>query len=148
MVVHRQFRKKEAADATPIPSSGDARFNYRESISLRISLQNMSPQTLTNVTVRWVIAKRPVTKDLLARTIFLGGEEKLVFKPIEQKVFETTPVEVGGVTSTFIGRVYGETIRGHGIQILIGTNCVIEERVPGGLKMSFTGYQPVPKPSP
>ncbi|MCX6900766.1 MAG: serine/threonine-protein kinase [Verrucomicrobia bacterium] len=149
MMVQRFFKRKQTAvDAAPIPIYGDGRNYYLETISLRITLQNLSPQTLTNVTVRWVIAKRPVTRDLTAKNVFLGAEEKLVFKPIEQRIIETTPIEVGGVMSWFVGRASGEMIRGHGIQVMIGTNCVIEERSPSNLKISFTRYQPVPKPAP
>jgi hypothetical protein len=144
--VQRVFRRKDAADASI--RGMDARSNYLESMSLRIIIQNFSPQSFTNVVVRWAIVKRAVGRNPMAKDVFWGAEEKLAFKPIEKKVIETPAVEAGGVMSSMMGRAYGEMIKGHGVQVLIGTNCVAEDTVPASLKISFKNLQPVPKPAP
>lgn len=143
--VQRVFRRKDAADAST--RGVDARSNYRETASLTITIQNVTPQSFTNVVVRWAIAKRAVGRNPMAKDIFLGAEEKLTLKPIERRIIETPVVEAGGVMSSLIGRAYGEMIKGHGVQVIIGTNCVAEEVVPTALKISFKNLQPVPKPS-
>lgn len=144
--VQRVFRRKDVADAST--RGVDARSNYLETTSLRIILRNMSPQAFTNVIVRWAIVKRAVGRSLTSKDICFGAEEKLEFKPIERKVIETPVVEAGGVMSTLIGRAYGEMIKGHGVQVIFGTNCVAEETVPASLKISYKNLQPVPKPAP
>jgi hypothetical protein len=125
----------------------DARSNYLEITSLRIILQNLSPQSFTNVIVRWAIVKRAVGRSFTTKDVCFGAEERLSFKPIERKIIETPVVEAGGVMSTLIGRAYGEMIKGHGVQVLVGTNCVAEEAVPSSLKISYKNLQPVPKPA-
>jgi len=144
--VQRVFRRKDIADGSA--RGVDARSNYLEITSLRIILQNLSPQSFTNVTVRWAIVKRAVGRSRTAKDVCLGAVEKLSFKPIEKKVIETPPVEAGGVMSTLIGRAYGEMIKGHGVQVFVGTNCVAEETLPTSLKISYKDLQPVPKLAP
>jgi hypothetical protein len=144
--VRRFTRKKDSADGTPIVFGSPGYSSYREAASLRITLQNLSPQPLTNVTVRWAIAKIPVGRNPMMREAFFGMHETVALKAMEEKQIETGSIEVGGVTSTQIGRSSGEMIRGHGVQVLIGTNLVAEELVPPTIKIPFKNLQPVPKP--
>ncbi|MCX7826665.1 MAG: hypothetical protein N2689_14070, partial [Verrucomicrobiae bacterium] len=144
--VQRVVKKKDAADATPV-AWGPGYSSYREAASLRIALKNLSPRSLTNVVVRWAVAKIPVGRNPMSREVFLGTNETVALKPMEEKVLETTPVEVGGTKSTLIGRSSGEMIRGHGVQVLLGTNLIFEELVPPQIKIPFTNLQPVPKPT-
>jgi len=144
--VQRVTKKKDAADGTPITYGAAGYSAYREAASLRITLQNLSPRSLTNVVVRWAFAKIPVGRNPMSKEVFLGMHETVALKPMEEKIIETTPIEVGGTISTMIGRSSGEMIRGHGVQVILGTNLIAEELVPPTIKIPFKNLQPVPKP--
>jgi len=142
--VKRVMKKRYDADVIPITGLS-GRSHYRESASLCITVQNLSPQLLTNVVVRWAIVKKTVGHSSWSRSTPYGAQELVVLKPIEEKVIETAAIEVQGMTSQTAGRSSGEMIRGHAVQVLIGTNVVGEELLPPTLKVSFKNLQPVPK---
>ena len=144
--VNRVVKKKYDADVMPVTGQS-GRSHYRESASLCITIQNLSPQLLTNVVVRWAIVKKPVGRIAASRSVPYGAQELVVLKPIEEKTIETPSIEVAGTTSQMMGRSSGEMIRGHAVQVLIGTNIVAEELAPPTLKISFKTLQPVPKPT-
>ncbi|MBI5685357.1 MAG: hypothetical protein HZC54_09755 [Verrucomicrobia bacterium] len=143
--VQRINRKKDAADATPIAWLSPGYSRYRETASLRITVQSLVPRPLTNIVVRWAIGKISVGRNPMDKGVFFGGQESLELKAMDAKTIETSPIVVGGSTSTLVGRTSGEMIRGHGVQILIGTNLVDEELVPAAIKIPFKNLQPVPK---
>ncbi|MFZ2639566.1 MAG: hypothetical protein WA117_01155 [Verrucomicrobiia bacterium] len=145
--VNRIVRKKYDTDVTPVQGTY-GRSHYRESASLCITVQNLSPQLLTNVVIRWAIVKKPVGHTPSSRSVPYGAQELVVLKPVEEKIIETASIEVEGMTSQTVGRSSGEMIRGHAVQVLIGTNVVAEELFPTTLKVSFKKLQPVPKPPP
>lgn len=143
--VKRVMKKKYDADVTPVTGLY-GRSHYRESASLCITVQNLSPQLLTNVVVRWAIVKKPVGHSFWSKSTPYGAQELVALNPLEEKIIETASIEVQGMTSQMVGRSSGEMIRGHAVQVLIGTNVVAEELLPTTLKVSFKNLQPVPKP--
>lgn len=142
--VNRIVKRKYDTDVMPTQGLY-ARSHYRESASLCITVQNLSPQLLTNVVIRWAIVKKPVGHTPLSRSVPYGAQELMVLKPVEEKVIETASIEVEGMISQVVGRSSGEMIRGHAVQVLIGTNVIAEELFPTTLKISFKKLQPVPK---
>ena len=146
---HRIVKRKYIPDATPNPNLGwDGRSHYRENTVLHITVENLSPQLLTNVVVRWAVMKRAVARDSTAKPIFYGAVETMTLKPIEGKSIETAPIELEGTSNQNVGRSAGEIFRGHAVQVMIGTNIVAEEIFPPTLKVSYKNLQPVPKPPP
>lgn len=143
--VQRVSKRRDAADASPIPAWSPGYSRYREAAALRITVTSLVPRPMTNLMVRWAIGKVSVGRNPLDKGAYFGAQEPLELKAMEEKVIETPPVVVGGSISTLVGRVSGEMIRGHGVQILIGTNLVAEELTPASIKIPFKNLQPVPK---
>ena len=142
--VQRISKRKDTADAS---FGWGGRTYYREDVSLHITLQNLSPHLLTNVVVRWAISKIPVGRNPSARDVCYGAQETVVLKPVKEKIIETPPIELAGQKYTVVGRASGDMIRGHGVQVMIGTNLIAEELSPSSIKISFKNLQPVPKPA-
>ncbi|MFA6563623.1 MAG: hypothetical protein WCV00_17085 [Verrucomicrobiia bacterium] len=143
--VQRITKKKDAADATPIPWLSPGYSRYRQEASLRITVQSLIPRPLTNIVVRWAVGKVSVGRNPMDKGVFFGAQETLALKAMEEKVIETPPVVVGGSISTLVGRTSGEMIRGYGVQVMVGTNLVAEELSPSSIKIPFKNLQPVPK---
>lgn len=147
--VRRIVKRKYMPDSADFPYMGNsARSNYRETASLHITVENLSPQLLTNVVVQWAVVKKAVARDSRAKPVVYGARESITLKPIDEKSIETPLIEVEGRADQNVGRSSGEIFRGHAVQILIGTNVVAEEILPTTLKVSFKNLQPVPKPPP
>jgi len=143
--VQRITKKKDAADATPIPWLSPGYSRYRQDASLRITVQSLIPRPLTNIVVRWAVGKISVGRNPMDKGVFFGAQERLELKAMEEKIIETPPVVVGGSISTLVGRTSGEMIRGYGVQVMVGTNLVAEELSPAAIKIPFNNLQPVPK---
>ena len=147
--VHRIVKRKYLPDATDSPGLGWlARAHYRETASLHITVENLSPQLLTNVVVQWGVVKKNVARDSTNKPVVFGTNETVTLKPLDVKNIETAPVEVEGRIDQNTGRGSGDIIRGHAVQVLVGTNVIAEEIFPATLKISFKELQPVPKPLP
>ena len=147
--VHRVLKRKYLPDATDNPALGWlSRSHYRETTTLHITVENLSPQLLTNVVVQWGVVKKNVARDSTARPVVFGTNETVTLKPLDVKNIETAPVEVEGRIDQSTGRGSGDIIRGHAVQVLVGTNIIAEEISPPTLKFSFKELQPVPKPLP
>jgi len=125
-----------------------ARSNYRETAFLHITVQNISPQLLTNVVIQWAMIKKAVARDSPAKPVVYGAKETITLKPIDEKEIETPAIEIEGRSDQNVGRSSGELFRGHAAQVLIGTNVVAEVVFPPTLKVSFKNLQPVPQPPP
>lgn len=147
--VHRVLKRKYLPDATDNPALGWlARSHYRETTTLHITVENLSPQLLTNLVVQWGVVKKNVARDSINKPVVFGTNEMVTLKPLDVKNIETAPVEVEGRIDQSTGRSSGEIIRGHAVQVLVGTNVIAEEISPPTLKFSFKDLQPVPKPLP
>lgn len=113
------------------------------SLTLRITLQNISIRPIEDVVVRWGVAKTRLTGTGHAGDVAYGKDEKCSLKPKEVKVIETETVQAKKQESQLDDRQFGEKIRGHGVQVLIEGKPVWEEFVPGTVKKSFENLRPI-----
>ncbi|MFA6563333.1 MAG: hypothetical protein WCV00_15595 [Verrucomicrobiia bacterium] len=113
------------------------------SLTLRITVQNISARPLEDVVVRWGVAKMRLSGTSHTADVAYGKDEKCSLNPKEIKVIETETVEASRSESQLSDMKRGEKIRGHGVQVLIGGKVMCEEFVPPTIKKSFENLRPV-----
>lgn len=113
------------------------------SLGLRITVRNISTLPIEGGVVRWGVAKTRLAGDSRAGDVAYGGEEKCSLKPQGVQVFETEIVEAAREELQISQRAYGEKIRGHGVQVLLGGRIAWEEFVPATVRKSFENLKPV-----
>lgn len=113
------------------------------SLTLRITIQNISSRPIENAVIRWGVAKVRLSGTAHTGDVAYGKEEKCSLNPKEIKVIETETVEAQKRESQLSDRQFGEKIRGHGVQVLIGGRLVCEEFVPPNIKKSFDNLRPI-----
>ncbi|MCX6898222.1 MAG: hypothetical protein NT105_05935 [Verrucomicrobia bacterium] len=113
------------------------------SLTLRITIQNISARPIEDMVVRWGVAKMRLSGTSHTADVAYGKEEKCSLKSKESKVIETETVEASRSESQLTDNKRGEKIRGHGVQVLIGGRVMWEEFVPPTVKKSFENLRPV-----
>ncbi|MBI5822278.1 MAG: hypothetical protein HZA88_25155 [Verrucomicrobia bacterium] len=113
------------------------------SMTLRITLQNISGRSIEDMVVRWGIAKVRLRRGGQTGDVAYGRDEKCSLKSNEIKVIETETVEASSSESQLTDFKKGEKIHGHGVQLLIGGKVLWEEFVPPTVKKSFENLRPL-----
>lgn len=144
-VTVQRLSKKKSAQGEVTAYGGGQLFMpnaLSSSLCLRIRLQNTSTGPVDNVVVKWGIAKSRVWGTGRTGDSAYGKEEKLSLKPKEIKIIETEVVEAARTESQLSDHTYGEKIRGHGVQVMIGDKVVWEEFAPATVKKLFENLKP------
>lgn len=145
-VTVQRITKKKSAQGEVTKEGGIRWHGYdtaSASVTLRITVLNTSAQPIENVIVRWGVAKVQLSGSDRAGNAAYGKDEKCSLRPKETKVIETETVEAKKQESQLSDRTFGEKIRGHGVQVLIGGRTVWEEFVPPAIKTSFENLKPL-----
>ncbi|MBI5686355.1 MAG: hypothetical protein HZC54_14875 [Verrucomicrobia bacterium] len=118
------------------------------SLTLRITVRNISISPIDGAVVRWGVAKTRLAGNSRAGDMAYGREEKCSLKPLGTQIIETETVEAARRESQLSQQAFGEKIRGHGVQVLIGGRVVWEEFVPATVRKSFENLRPVGEQEP
>lgn len=145
-VTVQRVTKKKSAQGAVNQRGNTIYFDYNTasaSMGLRITIQNTSIRPVEGVTVKWGIVKARLTGDGRAGDMAYGKEEKCSLNPKETKVIETETVGAQKQEDQLSDRQFGEKIRGHGVQVVIGGRVVWEEFVPPNVKKAFENLRPL-----
>lgn len=115
-----------------------------ESLTLRVTLQNITSSSIENVVVRWGVVKNDISGTSHSSGVAYGREERCSLKPRETKVIETESVKAERKESQrFADRIFGEKIYGHGVQVLIRGGLVWKEYLPAAVEKTFENLKPL-----
>ena len=145
VTVQRISKKKSAqGEVKPLAHTRYYAHNTADaSLTLRITIQNISGRPIEDVVVRWGVAKVRMRRSPHAKDVAYGRDEKCSLQSNESKVIETETVEASRSESQLTDFKTGEKIHGHGVQLLIGGKVMWEEFVPPAVKNSFDDLRPV-----
>lgn len=140
--------------------------NLIHSRSLAITVRNMAGAAISDVRVRWAVVKEAYDLDIPEKTRknpgqtsnvkvrskgppqAYGAEKTLSLMPLQSQFWETEPIQ------SFEGRYHkdppypGDSIIGHGVQVLVGGKLVAESYTDARHKALFEKISPVADATP
>ncbi|MBI5395674.1 MAG: hypothetical protein HZA91_10295 [Verrucomicrobia bacterium] len=112
--------------------------------ALRITIQNLTPQQINGLTLRWAVVKSHMGSGSDAyRERAFGAEQQVDLKSLETKVIETDAVGASRYEWYDGGYKHGDVINGHGAQVLRDGKIIAEQLNPPTLKKAFEEIRPI-----